>query len=74
MPAGIAPKNSRCIGCGCTDNQACVHSGQPCHWLMVNRTLGIGVCSECGTEQHLADFERRLAITGTPPVSEGAKP
>lgn len=44
--------NSECIGCGCTDFQACVHpvSGDPCSWLSVDRERGIGVCSECESE------------------------
>lgn len=38
---------AKCIGCGCTDDHACVENGQPCHWLRVNRVEGIGVCSSC---------------------------
>ena len=38
-----------CIGCGCHDLKACCNeiSGQPCHWLTVDRQGGLGVCSEC---------------------------
>jgi len=36
-----------CIGCGCTDLQACTKSAEPCHWLDVDYAQGIGVCSEC---------------------------
>ena len=35
-----------CIGCGCTDAEACVgEDGQPCHWTFTNGDLGI--CSHC---------------------------
>lgn len=37
-----------CIGCGCTDNQACVSDlGEPCHWVAADNRRG--VCSECAT-------------------------
>ncbi|WP_219729122.1 hypothetical protein [Pectobacterium odoriferum] len=37
-----------CIGCGCTDNHACVNEyHEACHWLRVNRNTGLGVCSQC---------------------------
>ncbi|EIK6737812.1 ParA family protein [Salmonella enterica subsp. enterica serovar Aqua] len=37
-----------CVGCGCTDNNACVNEfREPCHWLKVNRQTGLGVCSSC---------------------------
>ncbi|EDT1338936.1 ParA family protein [Salmonella enterica subsp. enterica serovar Enteritidis] len=37
-----------CVGCGCTDNNACVNEFcEPCHWLKVNHETGLGVCSSC---------------------------
>lgn len=33
-----------CIGCGCNDNFAC-NGG--CYWIRLDRTEGLGVCSEC---------------------------
>ncbi|HHR3735875.1 TPA: hypothetical protein ACS5XR_005391, partial [Salmonella enterica] len=37
-----------CVGCGCTDNNACVNEfREPCHWLKVNYETGRGVCSSC---------------------------
>ncbi len=37
-----------CIGCGCTDNHACVNEWhEPCHWLKVDHRAGLGVCSAC---------------------------
>lgn len=36
---------ARCIGCGCTDNNACACG---CHWVRLDRSIGVGVCSECG--------------------------
>ena len=35
-----------CIGCGCTDTDACQgERGQACHWVHVQGTVGI--CSSC---------------------------
>lgn len=38
-----------CIGCGCTDTNACIESGtnNTCHWLEVNYEAGLGACSNC---------------------------
>lgn len=37
-----------CVGCGCTDNNACVNEyRETCYWLKVNRETGMGVCSCC---------------------------
>lgn len=49
-----------CIGCGCTDNRACIDQmfGTPCSWLKVAYKLGIGVCSRC--EHKLEEFELEL--------------
>ena len=35
---------AKCIGCGCTDNHACLGS---CYWLVVDYKIGRGVCSNC---------------------------
>ncbi|EIT6418004.1 ParA family protein [Salmonella enterica] len=44
--AGVA--EAVCVGCGCTDNNACVNEfREPCHWLKINRQTGLGVCSSC---------------------------
>lgn len=38
----------RCVSCSCTDIQACDNGfGDPCHWISVNATRRLGVCSEC---------------------------
>lgn len=43
-----------CIGCGCTDEEACeTESGGACHWLIKN--VDFGVCSEC--PGHVPRFE-----------------
>lgn len=39
-----------CIGCGCTDRQACVGDDGPCSWLAVDYAAGVGVCSYCQTQ------------------------
>lgn len=38
-----------CIGCGCDDWNACAdeQTCAPCHWLRVDRSEGLGVCSAC---------------------------
>lgn len=48
---------STCIGCGCTDNQACDGG---CEWLAVDRVTKRGVCSSC--EAHLAAFEAEQRV------------
>ncbi len=49
--------DSVCIGCGCTDDHACVKDGVPCHWLAEDQSMGIGVCSNCS--ESIVEFERR---------------
>lgn len=49
--------DSTCIGCGCTDSSPCLNSGRPCHWLVVDREQGMGVCSQCG--QFIDSFRDR---------------
>jgi hypothetical protein len=38
-----------CIGCGCADDFACWDDSTdaPCHWAVVDRHAGLGVCSCC---------------------------
>jgi ferredoxin len=45
---------STCVGCGCTDRQACPEG---CSWLGVNRLTRRGVCSNC--PDHLDNWKRR---------------
>jgi hypothetical protein len=40
-------KEATCIGCGCTDSNACIGENGACHWLKVNRETGFGICSAC---------------------------
>lgn len=56
-----------CIGCGCTDDHACVTAPtldalatelQACFWVKVDRGLKIGVCSEC--VEKVEEFENRV--------------
>lgn len=44
-----------CIGCGCTDQHACVGANGPCSWLVVDYAAGVGVCSCC--ESHMGRWE-----------------
>lgn len=40
--------DATCVGCGCTDSNACVDEfHETCHWLKVNRKTRLGVCSFC---------------------------
>jgi len=41
------PRTPFCIGCGCTDLQACEGG---CHWLLIDRRCGRGICSSCPGE------------------------
>ena len=43
---------AECIGCGCDDHHACTDGHEPCHWLVVDYEVGLGVCSRC--QSHLA--------------------
>lgn len=36
-----------CIGCGCTDEDACTDGHSTCCWLRLDRAAGVGVCSCC---------------------------
>jgi hypothetical protein len=45
-----------CIGCGCTDDRACLGG---CWWLDVDRAAGKGVCCYC--EDHLQAFHAQQA-------------
>lgn len=51
------PGIATCIGCGCTDNAACVErlTGIPCHWVRLDRARGVGVCSAC--PKHVARWD-----------------
>lgn len=37
-------REAKCVGCGCTDSQACFGG---CYWLKVDRKKRRGVCSSC---------------------------
>lgn len=41
-------KPAVCIGCGCDDDHACIDWLElPCTWVRIDRTAGVGLCSEC---------------------------
>ena len=60
-PPTSTPKRFRkianCIGCHCSDTQACPGG---CHWVRLDRALGTGVCSRCGYLTDEWDNGRRL--------------
>lgn len=54
-----------CIGCGCTDHNACHGEEGPCWWLEVDYRIGHGVCSCCPDHLprwHAGERERRLLV------------
>ncbi|WP_198391421.1 hypothetical protein [Burkholderia ubonensis] len=58
-----------CIGCGCTDLNACWddEKGAPCHWLVVDRDAGLGVCSACPEVVNAwNDGDRALRVPAVP--------
>ncbi len=52
----LKPGVAECIECGCTDEAPCSMLGcccgdgdEPsCEWIWVDRSNGLGLCSECG--------------------------
>lgn len=48
---------AQCIGCGCSDMNACVKGNETCHWLSVDYALQLGVCSNC--PGYLKKLEKR---------------
>jgi len=59
-------KESKCIGCGCTDSRACIEpdSGNACSWLRVDRQSGSGVCSCC--KQYVDRWDEGIRTSGKP--------
>ena len=51
MVEGGARVRVVCIGCGCTDDEACANN---CHWLRLDTEVNAGVCSNC------PEFEERF--------------
>lgn len=49
---------AQCVGCGCTDSQACWDeaAGHACSWLRVDYAQKKGVCSCC--EEHVEAWDR----------------
>lgn len=39
----LQKKEKKCVRCGCTDRNACVRDGTPCHWASHNPPI----CSSC---------------------------
>lgn len=60
-----------CIGCGCTDSHACTKDGLPCHWLAIDREMGLGVCSNCsGSIEDLELRQKALAELAAGPKTK----
>ncbi len=60
------PRLATCIGCGCHDYAACMNeqTGEPCWWIRLDRTAGLGVCSECGSHSARWDSGDRTSGHG----------
>lgn len=62
---GEGPAETICLGCGCTDSQACVDgAGRPCSWA-VRDPAGIGLCSLC-LVRPIAELAARLDALTAP--------
>lgn len=63
---------AKCIGCGCTDFNACFDEieGEPCHWRRVDRTAGLGVCSSCRDLESAWDAGDRTLRVANGPVRD----
>jgi hypothetical protein len=48
-PFGASTADPVCIGCGCTEHQACSDeaAGSPCAWIRLDPAAGVGLCSVC---------------------------
>jgi len=54
-----------CIGCGCDDYHACYDEteDQPCSWIRLDRSAGLGVCSVCPDDVTRWDVgDRSIAV------------
>ncbi|MEO8466280.1 MAG: hypothetical protein ABI640_13130 [Gammaproteobacteria bacterium] len=58
---------NRCVVCGCTDRQACVVGGLPCHWaLELDEGLVCSACEFAPLAFHAPDPDERLPLS--PPL------
>lgn len=55
------PNEAVCIGCACTDHDACPDG---CHWLRLDRPNSVGVCSNC--PEFLPEWDGQAAGDPTP--------
>lgn len=63
-----------CVGCGCTDAQACPGG---CSWAAVEEEAGIGLCTNCAVQPLDLLLETVFASLITDhrsPVTKGVKP
>lgn len=58
--------NAYCVGCGCSDDNACMHD--ICWWRKVDYDAGIGVCSNCDTEENNQEYYHQLFSVKTPMI------
>nr|ACB99610.1 conserved protein [Vibrio tapetis] len=55
------PNEAVCIGCGCSDTNACIENYPACFWLKVDRQNEQGICSSC--PECLAQWNNGLVKT-----------
>jgi hypothetical protein len=62
---GDAAAGATCIGCGCTNDNACYDedTGDGCHWLRLEAKAGQGLCSCCSELEEAWDAgDRELRV------------
>ena len=68
----VSQRIAQCIGCGCTDDNACeTEFGDPCSWSRVDYLIGLGVCSECSGHEARWEAGDRSLWLGDPDFEDG---
>jgi hypothetical protein len=58
-----------CIGCGCNDFNACFDEValDACHWIRLDTSMALGVCSACPDDAKRWDAGDRIVAVPTDP-------
>ena len=54
-----------CLGCGCTEHNACVTEDGPCTWVAIDNDTGTGWCSACNDRFGITRLERLRTTVNT---------